>query len=55
MEKIKTLLSKLNWWQKLIVIAALAAITYFSSGCSLKARYHADNITYDIDSKIYRK
>lgn len=48
-EKLKELLSKLNWWQKLIVIIALAVIVYFSNGCSLKSYYHADNVTHAVD------
>lgn len=42
MDWLKNLLSSLNWWQKLIVIIALAVITYFTTGCAYK--YHADSI-----------
>lgn len=48
-EKLKELLSKLNWWQKIIVIIALAVIVYFTSGCGFKSFYHADNVTHDVE------
>lgn len=51
-EKLKELLSKLNWWQKLIVIVALAVILYFANGCALKSFYHADNVTHSLDVNI---
>ena len=48
-EKLKELLSKLNWWQKIIVIIALSVIIYFTTGCGLKSLYHADNVTHDVE------
>ena len=55
MDKLKKLLSTLNWWQKLIVVIAIAVIVYFSSGCSFKSLYHADNVTHFISSDIKDK
>ena len=52
MDKLQKLLSSLNWWQKLIVVIAFAAIVYFTSGCSFKSLYHADNVTHFISSDI---
>lgn len=54
-EKLKNLLSKLNWWQKIIVIVAIAVIAYFTSGCGLKSYYHADNVTHSLDININDK
>lgn len=48
-KKLKDLLINLNWWQKLIVILALAVIVYFTSGCGFKSLYHADNVTHNVD------
>lgn len=55
MDNLKNLLSSLNWWQKLIVILALAVIVYFTSGCSFKSLYHADNVTHQIQAVIEKK
>ena len=54
-EKLKNLLSKLNWWQKIIVITAFAVIAYFAQGCGLKSFYHADNVTHTLDVNIKPK
>lgn len=48
-EKLKELLSKLNWWQKMIVIIALGVVIFFTSSCGLKSFYHADNVTHEVD------
>lgn len=52
MDKLQKLLSTLNWWQKLIVVIALAALVYFTSGCSFKSLYYADNVTHFISSDM---
>lgn len=49
---LKSLLSKLNWWQKVIVLIALAVIVYFTSGCAYK--FHADSID-NVSREIYIK
>ena len=54
-EKLKEILSKLNWWQKIIVILAFAVIVYFANGCALKSFYHADNVTHSLDVNIKPK
>lgn len=48
-EYLNNLLNKLNWWQKVIVIIALAVIVYFSNACALKSFYKADNVTHSVD------
>lgn len=54
-KKLKELLSKLNWWQKIIVIIAFAVIAYFAQGCSFKSFYHADNVTHSLDVDVKPK
>lgn len=53
MDWLKKILSGLNWWQKLIVIIALAVITYFVSGCSYK--FHADSVDNFTREVIFHK
>lgn len=51
-EKLKELLSNLNWWQKILFILALAVIVYFSNACAFKSFYTADNVTHSFDFSV---